>query len=92
MSSAPTHVPWTGGRSCVDQSESELKFDFHSSDTVMMPRCFHRRENVIESQRRHIEEMEVEFEQLQVEMRSKEAEYEDRLQQVQQINKLRLAD
>lgn len=47
---------------------------------------------MIESQRRHIEEMEVEFEQLQVEMRSKEAEYEDRLQQVQQINKLRLAD
>ncbi|XP_058502126.1 protein fantom-like isoform X4 [Solea solea] len=46
-------------------------------------------ENIIESQQSHMEEMEAELEQLREELRATQAEYEDRLQQAQQINKLR---
>lgn len=49
----------------------------------------HNLENVILSQRTHVEEIEAELQQLRDEMCKKEAEYEDRLRQVQKVNKLR---
>lgn len=55
------------------------------------PCCLSTRENVIELQRSHMEEMEQASQLLQDDLRRKEAEYEQRLLQLrqQQTSKLR---
>ena len=51
---------------------------------IMSPHCLCVRENVIELQRSHMEEMEAASQLLREELRRKEAEYEERLLQVRQ--------